>query len=205
MTDNKNTRFAFTAFEGQYAAVDHAQTDSDMVKMLAYQEEICPDTGRKHRQGCLQTQMPVRMSKVRALLPGVHIEVARDWFGLVQYCQKAETRDASGASVRIVNPHVERKKVSDFLDDIADIIWDEWVQDQMIPKSERDYDHPPTHPTRSKPDDVKEEYWRAVRAIVGGNPDAIGILAQPLPQNAWKNTRQVWLDRAEQRAAEQGQ
>lgn len=110
MSDNKNTRYAFTAYEAQYDVVDQAQTDVALVKMLAYQEEVCPTTGRKHRQGCLQTQMPVRFSRVKSLLPGVHIEVARDWYKLVNYCKKQETRDASGASVSIMNPTVERKK-----------------------------------------------------------------------------------------------
>lgn len=205
MADNKNTRFAFTAYEKQYAVVDQAQTDVELVKMLMYQEEVCPTTGRKHRQGCLQTQLPVRMSRVRALLPGVHVEVSRDWNKLVNYCRKQETRDVSGNSVHVMNPHVERKKVSDFLDDIADIVWGNWEMEQLCPASDRDYNDPPDHPTRSTPDAIKEEYWDAVRHIVAGNPEAIGILAQPLPQNAWKNTRQVWLDRAKQRVDEQGQ
>lgn len=205
MADNKNTRFCFTAFEGQYHLIDQAQTDVEFVKMLLYQEEITPTTGRKHRQGVLQTQHPVRKSRIQSYLPGVHIEVARDWNASVNYCRKQETRDASGASIHVINPYVERKKVSDFLDDIADIVWGNWEMEQLCPASERDYHNPPDHPTRSSSEAVKEEYWEAVRCIVAGNPEAIGILAQPLPQNAWKNTRQVWLDRAKQRVAEQGQ
>lgn len=198
MADNKNTRYQFTAYEGQYSIVDAVAQDKSFIKILEYQEEICPHTGRKHRQGCLQTQQPVRMSKVRSMIPGVHIEVALNWNALLAYCKKSASRDPSGNSVAIDNTSFSPKKVANFLDDIADYIWEEYETDQLCPASDREYEEP-THPTRCAQESVKAEYWRAVSYIVMTNPEAIGILAQPLPQNAWKNTRLVWLARSRDR------
>jgi len=199
MTDNKSQRWAFTAFEQHYDIVDAVSKDKELVKMLKFQDEVCPDTGRKHRQGCILTQRPVRFSKLRAALPGVHIEQAKNWTALLAYCEKNETRDPSGSQVTIDNTSFSAKKVSNFLDDIADYLWTEWDNERDFDQEDRINTNPPDHPTRSNPELIKAEYWRAVSHIVRTNPEAIGVLAQPLPQNAWKHTRQVWLERSSDR------
>lgn len=199
MADNKSSRWSFTAYEREYSIVDAAAQDKDLIKMLKYQEEICPTTGRKHRQGCILTQKPVRFSRLRSALPGIHIEQARNWSALLAYCEKTETRDSSGSQVSIDNTSFTPRKVSNFLDDIADYVWTEWDSESDFSPEDRINTHPPDHPTRATPDAVKAEYWRAVSYIVLRNPEAIGILAQPLPQNAWKHTRSVWLDWSQDR------
>lgn len=196
MTDNKYTRYQFTAFEGQYGLLDEA--DKDFFKLLLWQDEIAPDTGRKHRQGCLATHRPVRASAVRAKLPGIHIEPARNWGALLNYCHKNESFDASGERTRVDNTSHKPPSIGDLLQRIADMVWDRWQSDQDLPPSHRDVAHPLND--RVTKETAKAEYWDTVNEIVYTEPNLIGILAQPLPQNAWLNTRRSWLRKAAERA-----
>lgn len=99
---DKSSRWSFTAYEQQYGLL------SDIPHEIAewgWQDEVCPDTGRPHRQGYLRTKQQVRLSKLTKLLPGIHLEVARDWNKLVNYCKKSETA-VPGTQVHTVNSNM---------------------------------------------------------------------------------------------------
>lgn len=196
MADNKYTRFQFTAFENQYDLLTEA--DPNFFKLILWQDEIAPDTGRKHRQGCFATHRPVRPAAARAKLPGIHIEPAKNWGALLNYCQKSESFDPSGQRVSIDNTSQKPPSIADLLQRIGDMVWDRWLCDQQLPTSDQDYTHPPTRPLSK--DDAKSEYWDIVNEIIYTDPQLIGILAQPLPQNAWVNTRRTWIEKARDRA-----
>lgn len=94
---DKTSRWQFTAYEEQYGLVDD-MSKSSTVAEYGYQPEICPETGRKHRQGYLRTKNQVRFSALRKEFPGIHFEVAKNWAALINYCKKEETRDKSEKS-----------------------------------------------------------------------------------------------------------
>lgn len=194
MSDNKHQRWAFTAYEPEWAKVDELAADQQFVKMLKYQTEVCPSTGRRHRQGCLITQRPIRFNALRSRIAGVHIEPAKNWTALLAYCEKAETRDASGASVSIDNTSFKPKRLNDFMMDIAVATWELW-DISVHSGGTAQLDNPPTHTPLLHKKDIMAEYWEAVKWIILTVPEAIGMYAQPMPQTAWVNTREVWLRR----------
>lgn len=92
----KSTRWSFTAYEPQYPLIE---AHHDIIAEIGWQDEICPTTGKKHRQGFLRTVRQVRFSQLRSILPGLHLEQAKNWEALQKYCKKEATRDANGSQV----------------------------------------------------------------------------------------------------------
>jgi len=65
--------------------------------------EICPETNRPHRQGYLRLQSQQRFTWLKKILPGVHIEIAKNWDALVNYCKKEDTRAPGTTPVHQTN------------------------------------------------------------------------------------------------------
>jgi len=80
-----NTQFATKTFPEQRAIAEQRGWK------VEGQEETCPTTSRKHIQFWVKTPQ-VRMSEVKKIFAGAHIEVARNVAAVKQYCQKEETR-----------------------------------------------------------------------------------------------------------------
>lgn len=99
MTD-KSSRWQFTAYEQQYGQLS---TMPPGVAEWGWQDEICPETQRKHRQGFFRLHQQQRFSWVRKTFPGLHVEVARNWEALINYCKKEETRAPGSVPVRETN------------------------------------------------------------------------------------------------------
>jgi len=196
MTDNKYSRFAFTAYEAQWPLVQELSQDALFVKMCKWQQEVCPTSGRKHWQGALLTHRPVRFKTVMARLKGVHIEPAKDWNALLAYCCKEETRDPSGNPVEI--RHDRLKTVDELLILLAETVWELWElslgdKETFLIRST----HPPTHPDFDGMDRKLrlDQYWQAVAHLcrIPAHRSRIGFYSQPIPQNAWIRTAHIWL------------
>lgn len=99
MTD-KSSRWSMTVYEEQYKLLEHMPPD---VAEWGWQDEVCPDTQRSHKQGYLRTKSQMRFSALRKILPGIHLEIAKDWNALKQYCTKSDTRDPNGEQVHQLN------------------------------------------------------------------------------------------------------
>lgn len=97
---DKTTRWQFTAYENQYNQLEAIPPG---IAEWGWQDEICPDTERKHRQGYMRTTSQQRLSAMVKLFPGIHFEMARNWEALKQYCSKEETRDPNGEAVHVTN------------------------------------------------------------------------------------------------------
>lgn len=186
---DKSTRWQFTAYEAQYDSVD--AVDKTVVAEIGWQDEVCPSTGRKHRQGFVRTHRQVRFSQLAKLLPGVHIEVARDWLALVNYCKKSATRDVSGSQIHKDFSKFAPPRLHDILNELADLL----VEEGQWANKDRQTDR-----QTLVNEDPSTQYWRLTTQILYRKPELIGILGQPLPQNAWKHTRSVWIDKALERA-----
>lgn len=82
------TQFGIKAFPEQRAIAEQRGWK------VEGQEETCPSTGRKHFQFWVKTPQ-VRMSEVKKVFQGAHIEVARNVKAVMNYCQKEDTRSGS--------------------------------------------------------------------------------------------------------------
>lgn len=164
---DKTSRWAFTAFEPQWELFKEMP---DIVKEWGWQTETCPDTQRKHYQGYILTRTQQRFAALRKALPGVHIEAARNWSALLNYCKKEDTA-VEGTQVREVN---ERKylKFADALMRIANA----WI---FLPGVDAD-----------------ANYQSAVMTLMLANPDDISLYSNPQLMKAWKMTMPYWIRKA---------
>jgi hypothetical protein len=190
--DTKYSRWAFTAYEDQYAVID--AYDKLRIKEIGYQDEICPDTGRKHRQGYFATTTPLRFSAARKLFPSVHIEPAKNWTALVKYCQKSESRDPAGNTVRLGDPSNPPTHVR------VDMLM-EMIAELVLLDTDINDDNYAEHPqckdvhTDAEKAAAKAQYWEMCRNILLSRPELASLIMQPGPQNLWLNTRSTWMRR----------
>nr|WPR18782.1 MAG: replication polyprotein [Owegonang virus 28] len=186
-TSDKSSRWSFTAYEGQYPLIDSlVDKPHELIAEIGYQDEVCPETQRKHRQGYVRTVRQVRFKQLSEVLRGVHIEVARDFMKLKQYCQKVATRDPEGQQV---HKQFERPKtLHELMMWMADIAWQDY-EDQ-----DRQTDRHPSYP--SSPPERKAQFVNLSATILMAKPEYVAILAQPIAKHAWHDYRAVWLQKA---------
>lgn len=102
---DRSTRWQFTAYERDYPLLDtYRATAGDQHELIAeigWQDEICPNTQKKHRQGYVRTVRQVRFTQIKNAMGTIHLEKAKNWEALKAYCKKEESRDPSGEQVAI--------------------------------------------------------------------------------------------------------
>jgi hypothetical protein len=64
----------------------------EVLTYSVYQEELCPTSGRVHKQFLLYFKRKITLKGVKDLIGPHHIEPARDLKACRQYCMKTETR-----------------------------------------------------------------------------------------------------------------
>lgn len=183
--DNKHQRWQFTAFESNYDVLD-AAIAAKSFKEVGWQDEVCPTTGKKHRQGYFVSQTPIRPTAARKLIPGVHVEPAKNFAALKAYCSKEETRDPEGKQVAM-SFEATHITVDKFMDLLADA-WEGEVVDEDL------FDVPGKDPFPGT-----SGYWKLVKIILADKPYLASLAMAPGPKNLWLATRSVWLRRAEAR------
>lgn len=169
---DKSSRWSMTVYEGQFTLLEKMP---EVVKDWGWQDEICPTTGKLHKQGYLQTFRQVRLSAFKTILPGVHMEVARDWNKLLNYCKKSETKADNGERVHAVNANVP-VAMGDALTMLAKYAWTSAEIDTRL------HDHNLT----STP---KEEYHNMVLRYLydTDNVNILGMLGNNIMVNNWIN------------------
>lgn len=177
---DKTTRWAFTAYEDQWPLFTKDKLDP-IVVYVKYQEEQCPDTGRRHYQGALRTSRQVRFSHIRKLFPGVHIEQAKNWSALLKYVEKSDTAVAG------TRTEINRSTLSfaDVLIALAGV------------KDEPDFSEiDETDENRIKRIDrlLTIDFWARVNILLTEDPNLVGILTMPQYLRAWINTHTVWFE-----------
>lgn len=96
----KSSRWQFTAYQDQWALFEAMPPG---IAEWGWQREICPETNREHYQGFLRLAQQQRFAWLAKLLPGVHLEVARNWQALIAYCKKEDTRVSGTQPVHHTN------------------------------------------------------------------------------------------------------
>lgn len=206
----KATRWQFTAYEDQFHIIDAIERainnseEWDMIdfRTLKYQTEICPDTGRTHRQGALQSSKQIRFTTMKRLLQGVHVEPARNWHALLKYCEKTETRLTTG---KRVDTSTESRPIR--IDELMVEFGCIWWEEQTCPSCKYIYGyggHYHMHafhlemcvPHKTYKPPGNPNYWEIANTFIDRFPHLAGLVAQPMPQNLWKHTRQTWLSKA---------
>jgi len=168
---DKSSRWQFTAYEDQW----------DLFKMMppgiaewGWQKETCPKTQKLHYQGYLRTTSQVRFSALKKILPGVHLEVAKNWQALINYCQKIDTRVEGEAPVHVVNSmftkytyaeHVGRQLYAKHKQDD----WETWL-----------------------PNDLYRAMEEVIRTdITGGRREVAWIIVSPDWKLYWKSYKYI--------------
>jgi len=95
----KSSRWAITVYEPQFGCLE---VMPPIVAEWGWQDETCPTTGKLHKQGYVRTHQQQRFAAMKKAFPGVHLEVARDWNKLLNYCKKKDTAVA-GTTVHQTN------------------------------------------------------------------------------------------------------
>lgn len=171
---DKSTRWAFTAYEAQW---DLFKTVPELTAEQGWQEETCPETGRKHYQGYIRTKRQCRFTQMKKAYPGVHIEVSRNWDALLNYCKKKET---ATEGTQVVMLGTKQMTMAQALVRLASHVtgMPEYVEDKTLAQLYTD------------------EYWSLVRKVLADDPDSIGLYTNQMYLCAWKNTRSVWINLA---------
>lgn len=68
--------------------------DEELMVHLVYQLEQCPETGRKHLQGCVRFARPCKLGQAKTWIKSdkAHMEKAIAWDKAVEYAKKDDTR-----------------------------------------------------------------------------------------------------------------
>lgn len=183
----KTTRWAFTAYEDQWNLFESIPP---LVAEWGWNTEECPETGRKHYQGFIRTTRQVRFSQMKTMLPGVHIEQAKNWNALLLYCKKEDTR------VDGTEPHHEviqgrNMSMSEALIRVA----------RNRPRL--DYSR-----VESLEDFRKlhlREFEMAVSLLLREDANLIGLYSQPQYQRAYVVWRNDWVFHAERLETEESE
>lgn len=173
---DRETKWSLTVQEGQWHLLD---VMPDIVAEWGWQEEIAPTTGSKHRQCYVRTKRQVRFAQMNKTFPGVHIEMAREWAKLVNYCKKTETA--------IPNTQVHQLTTSTPMT---------MAQAMMLLASYIPYQQPIDENTNIKEIEsrIEHEFWESVKVMLRENPNTVALWTQPQYMRAWKHTRTVWID-----------
>ena len=198
----KTTRWAFTAYMDEWemihAAVDAVKNGSDSFRMIKYQQEECPTTQKQHYQGAIQTHKQMRFAAIRKLLPGIHLEPAKNWTALLAYCEKSDTKVAGGRQ-ECVETSYRPKKIHDLLTEFAQIYLDAdnfLESENYCPICDK-LPHKCECANKGQTDrQTDADYWTIACVYLHRHPEMAGLVGQPMPQNLWKNTKQVWIARA---------
>lgn len=176
----KTTQWAFTAYEQQW---DLFKVVPPLIAEWGWQTEVCPNTQRKHYQGWIRTIRQCRFSQISKLLPGVHIEPARDWIALKEYCKKKET---AVSGTQIVQRQTDRQTKHMTM-----------AESLILLARYADYD---TRTIEQKLESVnsddrfKAEYWLLSGEVLRQDPGLVAVYSQPQYLRSWVNYRSIWME-----------
>jgi len=185
---DKTTRWAFTAYKDQWSLFDSIP---DLVASWGWQTEVCPDTQREHYQGYILLKRQARFSQLKQLLPGVHIEAARDWNKLLQYCKKTDTA-IPGSQVTQTNQSAHLTMTQALLMLAAHVPYRPTLTFEQI-KEIKDLDK-----FYKQQQDI--EYNMALMSILEIDDRLVSVFANNAMKFAWTTTKEYYLEKARTQA-----
>nr|QRI44171.1 MAG: replication-associated protein [Cressdnaviricota sp.] len=126
----------------------------------------------------------VRASQMRTLFPGVHVEAARDWNKLLNYCKKADTAVA-GSQVLQTNTQTHLtmaealKKLAAHVPFRAPPTFEEYTSDTW---------------EKTWKNIVEHEYIQATKEILRNDIRLVGVYATNSMKQAWHMYRDVFIE-----------
>lgn len=179
--DCKSSRWAFTAYEQQWELF---ATMPPLIAEWGWQEELCPETNRKHYQGYLRTVRQTRFAALKKVLPGVHLEVAKNWDALVNYCKK-ETTAVAGSQVHETTG-VRSLTMAEALIKVAEY-------------RPRDINFAECESVKDFREKYQYEFEVAVGKLLEIQENLVGLYSQPQYQRAYVIWRSVWVKKSDAR------
>lgn len=91
---SQSKSWTFTSFEYDEKSVDALKLKAESAELLCFQEEKCPNTGRRHLQGYVRFHGNKRLAWVKTWLgdPAAHLEIAKGTpRSNLDYCSKDES------------------------------------------------------------------------------------------------------------------
>lgn len=152
------------------------------VKEVLGGEECCPNTGRKHFQGCVITT-ECRGSAVKDWLPMAHWEKAYQKEALKKYVMKNET--ATGEKKRIKNVYYTMEMV-------LQLLADEYVK---LP-DEKKVKYTGGFMNGFLDTYSVEQYWALARIICMNNTNLTSLLSNPQTIRSWVNLGECFVKKA---------
>lgn len=178
---DKSTRWAFTAYKDQWHLFSSIPP---LVAEWGWQEEVCPKTQRQHYQGFIRTQRQVRFSQLQKSLPGVHIEPAKNWDALVNYCRKPDT-SVTGTQVHQITS-VKSLTMAQALIKIAE-------------NRPNDLDFSKCESAKDFRELYLLEFDQSVASILKVDENLVGLYSQPQYERAYVKWRSVWVKKCTDR------
>ena len=126
-SDSRGKNWFFTLFEPHYDSESiqrYTREWQALCTFAVFQEEICPSSGRRHLQGCLQLKEKTRFAKVKEQVFGtgaVHLQPIKALRKAINYCSKERTRAPGTLPVRIGDQPTVQGQRSD-LAIVADMV-----------------------------------------------------------------------------------
>lgn len=179
---SKSSWWSITSFdEDEWNRMQKPDTYPAFVKAVYGGLEECPDTGRKHFQGALNTAH-VRFTQVKNWLSKAHIEKAIKPDSLVKYAMKEET--SAGEKIARSNPRT-------FLE-FHDLC--EHIAYYGIPPVYREKATDQAETNTVIPEITESMYWNGINIIIFQRPDLASSLSK-FNMNFWLKTAETWLHR----------
>lgn len=183
MEEAKTTRWAFTAYADQWNLFEAMPP---IIAEWGWQQEVCPETQREHYQGFIRTTRQVRFSQLRKVLPGVHIEAAKNWDALVNYCRKTESA-VEGTQIHETNANCSMSMAKALIRVALN-------RDRSV-AAQRNIDNALTlADLRAR---YAYEYDVAVGVLLREDENLVGLYSQPQYERAYTKWRRVWVEKAD--------
>lgn len=176
----RRTKWSATFYEGQYHYLDEMPP---IVKQFGWQDEICPDTGRKHRQAWLLTSQQ-SFTALQKKIPGVHLKpvlTEEHWTRLKAYCKKEESKDPNGQTREQVDNDKYMRQCDIYM---------------LIAKYAKGYltAESITEMLKLKMNPYKEEFWYGANRIIQTKKELVCFLSSAQAEKVWTKTRSTWFN-----------
>lgn len=173
------TKWSATFYEGQYGYFDAMPS---VIREYGYQDELCPTSGRKHRQAWLITSQQTIRS-LHKKIPGVHLKPCKTkehWEEVrYKYCKKERTRDLSGNVVEQVKNESYLRQNDIYLLVASKVMG--YITPERIGECHR-----------LKQDIHREEFWFGVNSILLERQELATFLSAPAAERFWMRTGHTW-------------